>query len=1015
MRKIFSFLSTFLLFATIASAQNISLTGTVTDVNGVPLPGVSVTLKNGKTGANTDASGNFSISVPTVKGTIIFSSVGFGNEERVFNKSQTLNVKLAAGNNTMQDLVVVAYGTQKKVNVTGSVSTIKGSELEDKPFSSIDKSLQGAVAGLQSSSSSGAPGSSTDIRIRGIGSITAGSSPLWVIDGIIATTDNLTSNTTSSNALSSINPDDIESITVLKDAGSSAIYGSRAANGVILVTTKKGKAGKSKLGFSTEMGNSKVAFVPTNKPLTTLESQTVLREGIINAGLATDAASADAFILDPVQGFGLNPKYTGTSTDWHKEITRTGAQRQYNVNLSGGDARTQFYTSAGYFKQDGVTLATGFQRYNGSLSVAHKATEKINFNAGLSGSYSLLSQPSAGGYFSNPVLNQFFLLPWNNPRNGDGSIKYLDSAGQFSNSTLYNPLAQAALNTSTAKTINFRGYVSADAKIFDNLKLTSKYSAEYFDINENQYNNPFYGDGFSTGGSAYAYYKRVFDYTWSNYLDFRGNLNKNKDIYFDVKAGFEAQSQKNYLLNAGGTNFPKILALQYLASTAKPTNAYSLPSEQGTNSIFSVGDFNYKDRYVLSGSFRRDGSSVFGVNRRWGNFYSVGATWNINEERFLSDSKVISLLKLRSSYGENGNSNAFGLYSALPTFGSGYNYGPNPGTALNNAGNADLTWEINKIFNVGVDFGLFKNRITGTVEYYNRETSGLIIYVPYSLTAGIAGQNTNIGAMRNKGFELSLNLKPIVSKSFNWDISANFAHNINKVEKLYLGNPIAIPYTSFQIGEGHDVQEYFTRIWAGVDPANGKPLWFKDDKKTATTSNVSEAKLSYSGKSASPKYFGSVTNTFNYKGLSIQVQFNYNFGNYVNDQWAYYIQSDGGFLGSYNQYNSQLSGWKKAGDKTNTPQIILGGNNSSNSNSTRFLYSGDYIRLRNLQFGYTLPKTVLKGTFISGANLYLRGTNLFIFKQDKNLPFDPEQGVTSSANLNVFIPKTITVGLSLTL
>ena len=1012
MRKILFILSSFLLFASIAIAQNTNLTGTVTDANGAPLTGVSVTLKNGKAGTNTDAGGNFSISTPGTKGSLVFSFVGYNNEERGFNKSQTFTVKLIAGANTMQDLVVVAYGTQKKVNVTGSVSTIKGSELEDKPFSSIDKSLQGAVAGLQSSSASGAPGSATDIRIRGIGSITAGSSPLWVIDGVIATTGDLTSNTTSANALSSINPDDIESITVLKDAGSSAIYGSRAANGVILVTTKKGKAGKSKLGISGEVGQSKIAFDPLVKPLTTLESQKILREAIISGGYATDNAGADAFILDP-NGFGLDSKYAATNTDWHKEITRTGKQRQYNINLSGGDARTQFYTSAGYFNQDGVTLATGFQRYNGSFSVNHKATEKINFSAGLSGSYSSLSQPTAGGYFSNPVLNQFFLVPWNNPHNADGSLKYLDSAGQFSNSSLYNPLVQASLNTSTAKTINFRGYVSADAKIFDNLKFTSKYSAEYFDVNENQYLNPFYGDGFATGGGAYAYYKRVFDYTWSNYLDFRGNLNKNKDVYFDIKAGYEAQSQQNYLLNAGGTNFPKILALKYLASTAKPTNAYSLPTEQGTNSIFSVGDFNYKDRYVLSGSFRRDGSSVFGANRRWGNFYSVGATWNINEELFLRDSKVISLLKLRSSYGENGNSNAFGLYTALPTFGSGYNYGPNPGTALNNAGNADLTWEINKIFNVGVDFGLFKNRITGTVEYYNRKTSGLIIYVPYSLTAGIAGQNTNIGAMRNKGIELSLAARPIMSKSFTWDIAANFAHNINKVEKLYLGNPIL--NGNFQIGEGHDVQEYFTRLWAGVDPANGNPLWYTDASKGKTTSKLSEATLSYTGKSASPKYFGSFTNTFNYKGLSVQVQFNYNFGNYVNDQWAFYLQSEGQFLSGFNQYNSELSSWKKVGDKTNVPQIIIGGNNGSNNNSTRFLYNGDYIRLRNLQFGYTLPKNVLKGTILSGANLYLRGTNLFIFKQDKNLPFDPEQGVSSSANLNVYIPKTITVGLSLTL
>ena len=1013
MRRILSFLSAFLLFATIAVAQNTSISGTVTDANGVPLNGVSITIKNGKAGVNTDAAGNYNISVPNTKGTLIFSSVGFNNEERAFTKSQTVNVKLTIGTNTMQDLVVVAYGTQKRVNVTGSVATIKGSEVEDKPFSSVDKALQGAVAGLQSSSSSGAPGSATDIRIRGIGSISAASSPLWVIDGVIATTGDLTSNTTSANALSSINPDDIESITVLKDAGSSAVYGSRAANGVILVTTKKGKAGKTRLGMTAEVGRNTVAFNPSVIPLTTLESQKILRNGIINAGYATDDAGADAVIIDPINGFGFDPKYTATNTDWHKTVTQTGQQHQYNVNLSGGDARTQFYTSAGYFKQEGITLSTGFKRYNGSFSITHKATEKLIFSTGLSGSYSSVSQPSNGGTFANPVLNQFFLLPWYNPRNTDGSIKYLDSAGQFSNSSLFNPLATASLNNSTAKTINFRGYVSAEAKILENLKFTSKYSAEYFDVNENQYQNPFYGDGFATGGAAYAYYKRVFDYTWSNYFDYRANLNKNKDVYFDLKAGFEAQSQNTYLLNAAGQNFPKILALQYLASTAKPSAAYSLPTEQGTNSLFSVGGFNYKDRYVLSASFRRDGSSVFGANRRWGNFYSAGATWNINEEAFLIDSKVISLLKLRSSYGENGNSIGFGLYSALPTFGSGYNYGPNPGTALNNAGNANLTWEINKIFNIGLDFGFFKNRVTGTVEYYNRKTSGLIIYVPYSLTAGIAGQNTNIGAMRNKGIELTLSGRPIMTKSFTWNISANFAHNINRVEKLYLGNPI--PNGSFQIAEGHDIQEFYTRLWAGVDPANGKPLWYTDAAKGTKTSKVSEAKLSYTGKSASPKYFGSVTNTFTYKAISVQVQFNYNFGNYVSDQWAYYLQSDGAFLGSYNQYNNALNSWKKVGDVTNVPQVIIGGNNNSNNNSTRFLYNGDYIRLRNLQVGYTLPKSILKGSFLSGANIYLRGTNLFIIKQDKNIPFDPEQGVSSLANLNVYNPKTISVGINLSL
>jgi len=1012
MKKSVLTISVILCMLMTAIGQNRKIKGQITDAAGGAIAGASVTLQGTTIGTITNDNGEFNINAKT-SDILKVSAVNFSPNELKVGEKSFFQIKLEKVISSIGEVVVVAYGTQKKTTVTGSVTTIKGSELEDKPFSSIDKALQGSVAGLQSSSASGAPGSATDIRIRGIGSITAGSSPLWVIDGNIATTGDLTSNTTSANALSAINPDDIESITVLKDAASTAVYGSRAANGVILVTTKKGKAGKTKLGFSTEIGKNEIAFKPTNKPLTTLQNQIILREAVINAGNATNNTDADAFIIDQNNGLGLPANYTSTNTDWHNVVTRKAAQRQYNLSLSGGDAKTQFYTSGGYFKQDGLTLATSFERYNGSFSLTHKPTDKITFTTGINGSYSTLSQPTNGGTFANPVLNQFFLLPWYSPRNADGSAKYNDADGQFTNSSLFNPLATATLNNSSAKTINIRGYVSGEVKLLENLKFTSRYSAEYFDVNENAYQNPLYGDGAGTNGAAYAYYKRVFNYTWSNYFDYKANLNKAKDIYFDVKAGYEAQQSQIYILGAGGTTFPKILSLQTLSSAATPTIAVTLPTAQATKSLFSVADFNYKDRYVVSGSFRRDGSSVFGANHRFGNFYSLGATWNINEEAFLINSKTISLLKLRSSYGENGNSSNFGLYSALPTFGSGYNYGPNPGTALNNAGNPDLTWEVNKIFNVGLDFGLFKNRLTGTVEYYNRQTSNLLIYVPFSLTAGIGGQNENIGAMRNKGIEITLGIKPIVTKNFTWEISGNFAHNINKVEKLYLGNPI--PSGRFQITEGHDIQEFYTRLWAGVDPANGKPLWYTNASHAATTSTSSKAVLSFTGKSASPKYFGSVTNTFTYKAVSLQVQFNYNFGNYVYDQWGSYTTSEGAYVGSFNQLNEELTSWKKAGDITNVPQIIYGGNNSSNRNSTRFLYKGDFIRLRNLQLGYNLPKSLLKHTFISNANFYLRGTNLFIFGQDKKLPFDPEQGIANLADFNVYIPKTISVGLNLSL
>lgn len=1020
MRKLIFLLFCLCFYVTDSMAQSKTISGKVSDAkDGSPLSGVSVTVKNGAVGVKTDAGGNYNISVNSERQVLVFSFVGYQTRQNAIGRSQTLDVVLTADNANLQDVVVVAYGTQRKTNVTGSVSTVNGADLENKPFSSVDKALQGSVAGLQSTSTSGAPGSATDIRIRGIGSITASSSPLWVIDGVIATTGDLSSNSTTANALSSINPDDIESISVLKDAAATSVYGSRAANGVIIVTTKKGKSGQTHLNFSTEVGQNSIGYMPSNKPLTSLQSQTVLRQSLINAGYATDNASADALIIDPVNGLGIDSNYTKTNTNWLDQVTRKGNQSQYNLSLSGGDPKTQFYASAGYFKQQGISIATDFNRYNGSLSITHKATDKVTFTAGINGSTSSQTTPSNGGTFANPILASFFLLPWYSPYNADGSYRYNDAAGEFPlGGGVFNPVIQAAWNNNTLKQTTLRGNVSGEYKILDNLKFTSRYSAEYFDVQEDSYRNPFYGDGYAQGGDAFAVYTKVFDYTWSNFFDFKQNLNKEKDIYFDLKAGYEAQQRKNYLLEAGGQAFPQTLALQYLASAATPTTAYSLPSGNSTTSIFSVADINYKDRYVVSGSFRRDGASVFGASHRWGNFYSVGGTWNANEEDFLKDMKAINLLKLRASYGQNGNSIGFGNYTSLPTYGYGNNYTGQPGSAINNVGNPDLTWEKNGAFNLGLDFGLWKNRFYGTVEYYDRKTSNLLLNVALSPTAGVTGQVRNVGAMENKGIEITLGGKPIVTKNFSWDVSFNFAHNKNKVTELYLGNPI--PYSgnattngNFEITVGHDIYELYLRQWAGVNPADGTPLWYTDSSHTTTTGTYSNAKLGLIGKSALPKFFGSFTNTFTYKAFSLSAQLYYNFGNYLEDSWGSYTSSEGAYLGSFNQLSNELNSWKKPGDITNVPQVIFGGNNNSYRFSTRFLYKGDYVRLRDVQLNYTVPKSLMKKAHISNVTLYVRGTNLLTWVKDKNLPFDPEEGITSTGNLNIFIPKTISGGVKI--
>ncbi|MDQ2752013.1 MAG: TonB-dependent receptor, partial [Bacteroidota bacterium] len=485
-------------------------------------------------------------------------------------------------------------------------------------------------------------------------------------------------------------------------------------------------------------------------------------------------------------------------------------------------------------------------------------------------------------------------------------------------------------------------------------------------------------------------------------------------VYFDLKLGYEAQQYNYYTLQAGGQAFPQTLSLQYLASTATPTTAYALPKGSATNSEFAVGDINYKDRYVISGSFRRDGSSVFGSNHRYGNFYSVGGTWNVNEEKFLKDVTFISLLKLRSSYGENGNSLGFGLYTPLATYGYGNNYTGLPGSGPNNVGNTNLTWEKNKAFDVGVDVGFFRDRLSATVDYYKRTTSNLLLAVPLSLTSGFTTQNQNIGSMVNKGIEISVSGKPIVTKDFSWNISFNIAHNTNRVTSLYQGNPIASDQGNFRYAVGHDLLTYYVRQWAGVDPATGKPQWYTDSSGKSVTNTYSSAKqvLKYS---AAPKVYGSFTNTFNYKWITLDVQFYYNFGNYLYDTWGSYINSEGAYLGSFNQMSAELTAWQKPGDKTNVPQIIYGGNDNSYRTSTRYLYKGDYIRLRNVQLSFALPQSVLKKTHLTNLTLYVRGTNLWTFDTAKNLPYDPESGIYSNTNFEVFIPKTITAGIKINL
>ncbi len=1015
MRKIILTMLVAVAFVLNAAAQDRTITGRILDEKGVPVSGVSVLVKGTSLGVNTSSDGTYSIKVPAQAQTLIISSIGLETTEVNIGKKTNINATLKSENKGLQEVIVVAYGTQKKSAITGSVATVKGGDLENKPFSSVDKALQGSVAGLQSAASSGAPGAAQDVRIRGISSINAGNSPLYVLDGAVMNTGDQAQLQTTSNLLSTLNPNDIESITVLKDAASTAIYGSRAANGVILITTKKGRAGKTKFRFDTEIGYNNPAYTSSrSRPLNAKEYIDITREGALNAGFSS--AVVEPFLTSLGNGNGVD-------FNWKDAVTRQGNQQQYNLSASGGNEKTTFYVSGGYFKQQGTTLTSDLIRQNGAIRVTNQATDKLTLSVNLDGGFIKQNTPLGGGAFGNPILSSYFILPTVSAYKPDGSLNYLTP--DFPLGSIYNTLATLNLDHRRLGQLSLRGSLSADYKILKNLTFRSSYSGDFNTLEEEQYNNPFYGDAASTlpgsttstpgilynpatTGRVFNYYTRFYNYTFTNTLNYRQNINKAGDFYANLKVGYESQLSKAYYNGLQGKGFPLTSALQQAASTASPTTATATISNYSFLSQFGLIDFNYKDKYILSGSFRRDGSSRFGPNNRYGNFYSVGASWNVEKEEFLANSRVINQLKLRASYGKSGNA-SIGNYDYFQGYSYGANYNGTPGSSFTSLGNPDLTWEENRPLDFGIDLGFFKNRINITADVYQRKSSKLLLDAPLSRTSGFLSIRKNIGALENKGLELTLNLVPITTKNFTWDISFNYATNKNKITNLPDGKNINNGLYIYSVG--YDVQSYFLRTYAGADPANGDPLWYSDSSLSKTQNVYSSAKRVIHH-SASPTYFGGLTNTFKYKGFSLEAQFYYSGGNYTYDNFnSYYLGA--GFGPTFNKSARVLDRWQKPGDVTDMPKYIFGGNNGFNNASSFYQNKGDYIRLRNLQLGFNLPTEMAAHIKLNSLFFYVRGTNLFTFVKDKNQPFDPEQGASSLSNLNEFIPRTISVGLNL--
>ncbi len=969
-----------LVCTTVASAQ-IKISGVITsEEDKEPLIGASILVKGTTIGTITNLDGAFELSVPE-NAVLVVSFIGMITQQIPIGSQTTFNIILKSEAVALKEVVVVAYGTQRKDRFNGSISTLKSEDIAGIPSASVDKMLQGNVPGLLATSASGQPGSATEIRIRGTGSILASNEPLYVIDGVPVESGSLGKSVTTSNPLSLINPNDIESISVLKDAASASLYGSRAANGVILITTKQGKKGATKFNLSTTQGVTSKA-TDNYHSLTAQEYVNLRRASLQNAGFQQNQ-------IDQLAGSAA------TNTNWASEVYHPALFSEYELSANGGDEKTTFFISGSYLDQDGIVIGSSLKRGTARVNLTHQATEKLKIGINTNLSYSLQNTPTGGGSFSNPVLAAD-LIPSNVAvKNDKGEYNY-----DFAALNGQNPVGLAKININELNTTRGLNNAFLEYKIIPGLVFKTNWGVDYIDGREKYFMNPYYGDGASSHGIGQRYFNRKISWLTSNTLKYNKKINEIHS--FEALVGYEAQSYRKDFASMVAQNFPSD-RLSELDVAAQPTGVGSSVSKSTYLSYLAQVLYNFKEKYSFSASGRRDGSSRFGVDNRYANFYSVGASWRLNEEEFLKEVQQINSLKLRSSYGTSGNSE-INDYQSRGLYGFTNYYG-NPAMYPTQMANKNLTWEKNKIFNIGLDARVY-NRFTFSLEYYNRTTSDLLLNVPVSSTTGYSFIYQNVGSMVNKGWEFSLTTENLKG-DLTWLTSFNFTFNKNEITKLN-NNEDIIDANGIQIKRvGEDFSSFYLRKWAGVNPADGSPMWY--DKNGNIVYDSYNAQRVIAGSSA-PKIFGGINNTFSWKSLDLSFLFIYNYGNKIYDNWANYTESDGRFL-AYNQNADQLNYWKNPGDIVSVPKPIFGNSSGSSNNSTRYMHDGSYIRLRTLSLGYSLPKRWIEKMKLNQLRLSLTGQNLWTYSRYKGHDVERStSGLNDAAYPNV---KTLSFKLDL--
>jgi len=1000
----------FLLSIQLLQAQS-TVTGKVVDAkDGTPVPGVSVKPKGSNTGTATGVDGTFKLNVDKKSKTLIFSSVGY-NDQEVAISEKDLVISMVSSDKSLSEVVVVGYGTKIKRDITGAIAKVGAKEIGNTPVTSFEAALEGRAAGVFIEQQNGKLGQGIKVRVRGAASVSAGSEPFYVLDGIPLTVTNLSSNGAATNPLADINPNDIESIEVLKDASSAAIYGARASNGVVLITTKKGKVGRSKIEFGFYTGSQK----PTRKMefMNSEEYVAFTRQSAIGAGKKDFAANPGNFTslqaaIDAEILFVESrlTRYSAGNTDWQTAKINTDWQAlafqdapitQYDLSFSGGNDKTLFYMGGQYLDQDGIMVRNAYKRYSARVNLENKVRDWLTMGMSMNFARSINNRITNDNGFATPLQLVALspITPAIDPRTGltSGALDLATGLPNSNYPVYYNPIL--SVENATYETIVNRtiGNLFANATIYRGLSFRSEFAMDQLNQTEEGWNGRLtrrntgatFGNGFFTAD-------QILNINTNNYFRYSTTLKKLHDI--DAVVGMSYQNSKSQNETGSARDFPSD-AFHKLNSASTKTDASSSETQFTFLSYFARANYKFDNKFLLALSGRFDGSSRFGKNHRYGFFPAASAGWILSEENFLAKLKWLNFLKLKVGYGLTGNSE-IGNFPSRGLFSGNGAYAGQPGTRPSQLANPDLKWESTTSTDVGLEFSIFNNRITVETDYYIRHTKDLLLNKEVQGTSGFSTQTANLGNLDNKGFEFTLNTENLNFKNFRWSSSLNFATNKNKITNL-IGQTLGGGVNKAK--EGYALGTFFAREFAGADPATGDAIWYKntllaDGKRDRTTTNDYNQATDVELGNPNPKFIYGFRNDFTYKGIELDVLIQGVHGNKIFLAGGQYFSASAS-NGFDNQTRDQLKAWKNPGDITMVPEARAFYANGVNA-SSRYISDGSYLRLKSVVLSYSLPPSLLRKAKLDRVKVYVRGQNLLT--HTKYIGWDPEVNADAFAS-----------------